>query len=125
MPLPAPNLYPDFNTIRLSHVVLNVADLEASKQFYTFILGLQITDETDTHVYLRALEERGHHSVVLQTEGAPGTVEVMGYKVFAEADLDAAETYFQSKGCTTEWVVRAHQGRTLRTREVQGIPIEF
>ena len=27
MPVPAPNLYPDFNTIRLSHVCLNVSNL--------------------------------------------------------------------------------------------------
>ena len=31
MPVPAPNLYPDFNTIRLSHVCLNVTDLAASR----------------------------------------------------------------------------------------------
>jgi len=125
MPLPTPNLYPAFNTIRLSHVVLNVADLDASKTFYTFILGLQVTDETETHIYLRALEERGHHSVVLQKSDTPGTVEVMGYKVFAETDLDAAAAYFTSKGRSVEWVVRAHQGRTLRTSDVHGIPIEF
>ena len=54
MPVPAPNLYPDFNTIRLSHVCLNVADLAASKKFYTEILGLQVSDESDSHIYLRA-----------------------------------------------------------------------
>ena len=55
MPVPAPNLYPDFNTIRLSHVCLNVKDLAASRTFYTDILGLQVTDESDSHVYLRAM----------------------------------------------------------------------
>ncbi len=78
MPVPAPNLYPDFNTVRLSHACLNVADLDASVKFYTEILGLQITDRTDTHVYLRAMEERGHHCVILQKSDKPGTVEVMG-----------------------------------------------
>ncbi len=32
MPVPAPNLYPDFNTLRLSHVCLNVSDLAASRK---------------------------------------------------------------------------------------------
>ena len=82
MPIPAANLYPDFNTIRLSHVCLNVKDLAASKTFYTDILGLQLTDETDTHVYLRAMEERGHHCIILQKSDQPGTVEVMGFKTF-------------------------------------------
>ena len=63
MPVPAPNLYPDFNTIRLSHACLNVRDLSVSKKFYTEIFGLQVTDESDTHIYLRAMEERGHHCV--------------------------------------------------------------
>ena len=43
MPIPAPNLYPDFNTIRLSHACLNVRDLAASKKFYTEIFGLQLS----------------------------------------------------------------------------------
>lgn len=125
MPIPAPNLYPDFNTIRLSHVILNVADLDISKKFYTFVLGMQVTDETNNHVYLRALEERGHHCVVLQRSDVPGTVEVMGFKTFSEEDLDKAESYFKSKGCTTSWVERSYQGRTLLTEDNMGIPLEF
>ncbi len=125
MPIPAPNLYPDFNTIRLSHVLLNVADLSASKTFYTNILGMQVTGETDAHVYLRALEERGHHSIVLQQSDQPGTIEVLGFKTFSEEDLDKAEHYFKVKGCSTEWVQRAFQGRTLLTEDNSGIPLEF
>lgn len=125
MPVPAPNLYPDFNTIRLSHARLNVADLAASRRFYTDILGLQVTDEDAAHVYLRAMEERGHHCLVLQTTGPPGTVEVMGFKTFDDADLDRAEAYFQRQGRPTTWVERAYQGRTLLTADNIGIPLEF
>ena len=85
MPVPPPNLYPDFNVIRLSHTCLNVADLAASRKFYTEILGLQVTDETDSHIYLRAMEERGHHCIILQQSDQPGTVEVMGFKTFDHA----------------------------------------
>ena len=125
MPVPAPNLYPDFNTIRLSHVCLNVKDLGASKTFYTEILGLQVTTETDSHVYLRAMEERGHHCVILQKSDQPGTVEVMGFKTFDDEDLDKAEAYFKGKGRPTQWVERAFQGRTLLTSDNMGIPLEF
>ena len=69
---PRPVLDPPFNTIRLSHVALNVADLAASRAFYVDALGLQVTDETATHLYLRAMEERGHHSVILQKSPDPG-----------------------------------------------------
>lgn len=125
MPIPAPNLYPDFNTVRLSHICLNVADLVESKKFYTSILGLQVTDESSTHIYLRAMEERGHHSVILQKSDQPGTVEVMGFKTFDEADLDRAKSYFESKGRPAEWVERPYQGRTLLTSDNIGIPLEF
>ena len=115
MPVPAPNLYPDFNTIRLSHVCLNVKDLAASKTFYTDIVGLQVTDENDSHIYLRAMEERGHHCIILQKSDQPGTVEVMGFKTFDEADLDKAEAYFNGKHCIiareeTEWVELVKNG---------------
>ncbi|MEX0350733.1 MAG: 3,4-dihydroxyphenylacetate 2,3-dioxygenase [Paracoccaceae bacterium] len=125
MPVPAPNLYPSFNTIRLSHVCLNVSDLAASRAFYVDMFGLQVTDEDDTHIYLRALEERGHHSVILQKSDQPGTVEVMGFKTFNEEDLDRADAYFRAKGRPTEWVQRPYQGRTLLTSDNMGIPLEF
>jgi len=125
MPIPAPNLYPDFSIIRLSHVCLNVSDLEASREFYSEILGFQVTDETGGRVYLRAMEERGHHCVILQESDLSGTVEVMGFKTFDDADLDRAEAYFQSKGRSTEWVERPFQGRTLLTSDNMGIPLEF
>ena len=125
MPVPAPNLYPDFNTIRLSHVCLNVSDLAASRTFYVDMFGLQVSDETNSHIYLRALEERGHHSVILQKSDQPGTVEVMGFKVFDETDLKRAEDWFQAKGHPTQWIERPHQGRTLLTADQVGIPLEF
>lgn len=125
MPVPKPELYPEFNTIRLSHVCLNVADLAASKKFYTEILGFQVTDEDKGHVYLRGMEERGHHCVILKKSKQPGTVEVMGFKTFADDDLDKAEGYFKNKGQPVEWVERSYQGRTLLTADNFGIPIEF
>ena len=125
MPVPAPNLYPVFNTVRVSHAYLNVHDLAASKQFYADTLGLQITDADAERVYLRAMEERGHHSIVLQQSDQPGTVEAMAFKTFDERDLDAAYAYFASLGLPVAWIDRPYQGRTLRTSDNCGIPIEF
>ena len=56
MPIPNPNLYPDFNIVRLSHLEIGVSNLSESKYFYTEILGLQITHETTEEVFLRAME---------------------------------------------------------------------
>ena len=125
MPVPASNLYPEFNIVRLSHICLNVSDLNVSKKFYCDTLGLQVTGEDASHVYLRAMEERGHHCIILQKSDQPGTVEVMGFKTFSEEDLDRAEAWFRAKGRPTSWVERAYQGRTLLTSDNLGMPIEF
>ena len=61
MPIPKPNLHPPFNIVRLSHVEFAVTDLSKSRAFYVDTLGLQVTDESPDAVYLRAMEERGHH----------------------------------------------------------------
>ncbi|HWT56925.1 MAG TPA: VOC family protein, partial [Rhizobium sp.] len=66
MPLPKPNLYPPFNIVRLSHIEFGVSDLAKSRAFYVDTLGLQVTDETADTIYLRAMEERGHHCIVLK-----------------------------------------------------------
>jgi catechol 2,3-dioxygenase len=71
MPLPAPVLYPPFNIVRLSHIELGVVDLRASRAFYSDVLGLQVTAEDNGRIYLRAMEERGHHCVVLKKASAP------------------------------------------------------
>ena len=124
MPIPKPVLYPPFDTLRISHIEYGVKNLDASKKFYSEILGLQITDEDEKIVYLRAMEERGHHSVILR-ESENADVKVLGFKVFSEKDLDRAEIYFISKGRKTSWIKRPYQGRTLLTSDNNGIPIEF
>lgn len=124
MPLPTANLHPDFNIVRLSHVELVVRDLAASRHFYVDTLGLQVTDETDKHIYLRAMEERNHHCIVL-TKGDVPVARRLGFKVYADADLDKAEAWFKGRGLPTERIERPYQGRTLLARDVMGVPLEF
>ncbi|HPD92982.1 MAG: 3,4-dihydroxyphenylacetate 2,3-dioxygenase [Rhodobacter sp.] len=124
MPVPAPILYPPFNIVRLSHVEYRVTDLAASRAFYVDTLGLQVTDEADGVLYLRAMEERGHHCIVLVEAEAP-SVAVLGFKLFDEPDLDKAADWFAAQGLPVAWVERPYQARTLRTRDPSGIPLEF
>ena len=124
MPVPQPNLYPPFNIVRLSHIELVVSDLAASRTFYVDTLGLQVTHEDAERIYLRAMEERGHHCVVL-VKGSDPVANVLGFKVYSEADLDKAAEFFAGKGMQAEWVERPYMGRTLRTTDAQGIPLEF
>ena len=124
MPVPAPNLYPPFNIVRLSHVEYRVRDLAKSRAFYVDTLGLQVTHEDADRIYLRALEERGHHCIVLVRADA-SDVGFLGFKLYDEPDLDQAAAWFADKGLPVEWVERPHMGRTLRTRDPWGIPLEF
>jgi catechol 2,3-dioxygenase len=124
MPIPAANQNPPFNIVRLSHVELRVTDLAWSRAFYVDTLGLQVTHEDATHIYLRAMEERGHHCVILKKAEA-GSVGVLGFKVWSEEDLDRAEAWFRSRDLPTAWIERPFMGRVLSTRDPMGIPLEF
>ena len=124
MPVPAPNLYPAFNTVRLSHVELFVTDLAKSRAFYVDTLGLQVTDEDITTIYLRAMEERGHHCIVLK-QADRAEAGHLGFKVYDDDNLDRAAAFFASKNLPVDWVDRPYQARTIRTRDPQGIPLEF
>jgi catechol 2,3-dioxygenase len=124
MPIPAPNLYPPFNIVRLSHLELNVTDLEWARAFYVDTFGLQITHEEKDRIYLRAMEERGHHCLIL-SGNKTAHVGVLGFKLFDENDLDKAEAWFRSKGLPAEWTERPFMGRVLSTRDPWGVPLEF
>lgn len=124
MPVPAPNLYPEFNIVRLSHVELVVRDLAASRAFYADTLGFQVTYEDSERLCFRGLEERGHHCIVL-TRGDEPSAQVLGFKVYSKADLDRAWGFFSARGLPVSWVERPHQGRTLRTSDPFGVPLEF
>ena len=124
MPIPEPNLYPPFNIVRLSHVEYGVTDLAASRAFYVDTLGLQVTDEDDRIIYLRAMEERGHHCIAL-VQSDTAYVGGLGFKVFDEQELDKAAAWFEAQGLGVDWVERPFIGRTFRTRDPFGIPLEF
>jgi len=124
MPVPNPVHSPPFNIVRLSHVDYHVKDLARSKEFYVDTLGLQITDQTDTALYLRAMEERGHHCIALH-QASESNAAVLGFKVYSESDLDQAETYFSNNNLPTQWIEKPYTGRTLRTQDPWGIPLEF
>lgn len=124
MPVPAPNLYPPFNIVRLSHVEYRVTDLARSRAFYVDTLGLQVSFEDDSRIYLRAMEERGHHCIVL-VRADTADVGVLGFKLYDTPDLDAAQAWFAARGLPTQWVDRPFMGRVLRTRDPFGIPLEF
>jgi catechol 2,3-dioxygenase len=125
MPVPETNFSPPFNITRASHIALTVRDMEASRAFYTEVIGLLPTHESDTELYLRGVEETCHHSLILRKSSGEPSCETLGFRVFQDADLERAKTYFAGIGIDAQWVERPFQSRTLRLRDSAGMPIEL
>jgi catechol 2,3-dioxygenase len=124
MPIRKPNLNPPFHIVRVSHVELGVRDLAAARAFYVDCLGLLVTEATPDALYLRGLEERNHHSIVLRKTREP-RAEAIGFKLASEEDLDRAGFWFGRNNLPTSYPEIPHQGRTLRTADVHGLPLDF
>lgn len=123
--LPPVNLRPPFNVTRASHVRLTVADLAESRNFYTSILGLVVTEEDASTCYLRGLAEACHHSLVLEQAPDPGACLRLGFRVLFDEDLDIAYRYFKERELPATWVCTPHQGRTLHVGDPIGTPLEL
>jgi len=116
-----------FNTTRISHCVLESRDLDATRFFYETGLGLEVTDADDDHLYLRALEESGHHSLVFERRkdtGKPAARRI-GFRVYTHDDLLRARDWFERRGMPAEIVDRPYQGPTLQVSDGVGVPLEF
>jgi catechol 2,3-dioxygenase len=124
MPIRKPVFDPPFNVVRASHVELAVRDLARSRAFYVDCLGYLCASETNDALYLRAVEERNHHSVVLREAKTVGATTI-GFKVASEDDLDRAAAWFKRQNLPTSFPEVPYQGRTLRTADLTGMPLEF
>ena len=127
MSLLIPNIEVPFNITRLSHVVLTSQDLDKSRHFYETGLGLEVTTHDDSYLCLRAIEETGHHSLIIEKAetGGQGVCRSVGYRMFSDDDLRIAHDYFNSRGEMAKFVERPYQGLTLRLEDRVGVPVEF
>jgi catechol 2,3-dioxygenase len=124
MPVPRHVFDPPFNVVRSSHVSLGVTDLARSRAFYEGTLGLHVEEATADAVYLRGMEERQHHSLVLVPAEA-ASANALGFKVGSEEDLDRAAHWSRANGLQHAFVERAFQGRTLQVVDPWGMPFEL
>ena len=124
MPLRDPVFNPPFNIVRASHVELGVSDLARSRAFYVDCLGYIVSDEDKDALYLRGVEERNHHSVVLRKSSDIAAIAI-GFKVGGEEDLDKAAEWLAARKLPVSWPNVPFQGRTLRTVDPVGMPIDL
>ena len=115
-----------FNITRLSHVVLTSGDLDKTRYFYETGLGLEVTAHDEDRLFLRAIEEKSHHSLVFETSHEKDAVcRRIGYRMYSDDDLRRAHDYFNERGENADFVERPYQGLTLQLTDAVGVPIEF
>jgi catechol-2,3-dioxygenase len=69
--------------LRLSHVNLNCADIEATSHFFQRVLGFRLTDRSKAMAFLRCNQD--HHAVVLADSGVNG----LNHVAFMMPDLES------------------------------------
>src|SRR3954453_327777 len=122
MPVPQHVFDPPFNIIRSSHAVLDVTDLNASREFYENTVGLHVEDRDDRAVYLRGAEEHQHHSLVLR-KAPTAAFNRIGFRVAHDGDLDKAAAFLSENGVTYAFAEQPFQGRTLQFTDPFGFQI--
>ena len=113
----------DFNITRMGYIEFLVTDLERARDFYVDVIGLYETERDAEHVYLRAIEDREHHCIVLCKAPQPG-VSHFAFKVECEEDLDRLHAKFTALKRPIRWMAdnqRTAQGRTLLVQD----PLDF
>ena len=116
-----------FDIVKAGHIEFLVTDLKEAKEFYVRTLGFVVTEEDRSHVYLRGLEDRVHHSLALTKSDTAG-VGHFAFRVSDEAGLKAIEKLAKSKGGTAKWVEAGQekgQGKALLVEDQFGFPVEF
>src|SRR5438045_8856123 len=94
--IPNTNFNPPFNITRASHLVFTVRDLAKSREFYTEVMGLIVSDENANTLWLRGVEERAHHSLTLtQTTGQP-QCERIGFRARMAEAPDQSKTPYDN-----------------------------
>ena len=116
-----------FDIVRASHVEFLVRDLERSAGFYVDTLGFTVTERKGSSLYLRGLEDRFHHSLVL-TESDRAGVAHIAFRVRKKEDLLSIERMLEREGAAFVRVGKGEeegQGEAIRFQDRFGFPVEF
>ena len=120
---------PDIDVLRAAHAEYIVSDLDRARAFYVDLLGLVETERVGSRVYLRGLEEREHHSLVLRQgpRSSSGGATHIAFRVATPDDLERLARLAQRDGLPHCWVEGEEegQGRALRLQDPSGLPLEF
>lgn len=106
-----------YDVAQLAHVELYTPKLQESVDFFTKIMGLQITEKEGDSVYLRAYEDFYHHSLKL-TAGAEAGLGHVAWRASSPEALERRVKELEKSGQGIGWIDgdlghgRAYQFRT-------------
>ena len=114
------------DVIKAGHIEVLVKDLERARKFYVDTLGFIVTESTPSSLYLRGLEERYHHSLVITKSDSPGVGHI-SFKVRDGESLRSVEKLVKGRGGYAKRVENKEEGQgpALMTRDPFGFPVEF
>lgn len=125
-PIPVPSV-PAPDILRCAYMEIVVTDLKKSREFYVDVLGLVVTEENDSEIYLRTFEEFIHHNVVLK-QGPVAAVGVFSYRVRTPEDVDKAQAFYEELGCEVRRNPNGFTkgiGDSVRVVDPLGFPVEY
>src|SRR5690554_544479 len=117
----------DFDILRFGYIEFRVTDLDRARAFYVDVIGLHETERTQECIYLRCIEDREHHSIVLRKAKTPG-VSHFAFRVASDQDLDRISAFMRERDCPQRWLEpnqRHAQGRTLLVQDPFGFPVAY
>jgi len=115
-------IMPVYDIHRLSHVAVNVSNIEKARAFYVDILGFVEVEKSGGMLYLKGVEEGQHHSLVLREANQPG-LSYVGFRVRSPDDLDKAKEYYESSRCKMFKFRERGIGDALMIIDKFGIPM--
>ena len=117
--------------VRASHIEFFVSNLEKSRDFYVDTLGFVETESSRSQIYLRGLEDRSHHCLILtKNEGKPA-VSHIAFRVRSDEDLDLVAGLLGKEKLPYTWLKHLEReekglrGRVIRAQDPFGFPLEF
>jgi len=88
---------------QLAHVELITTTPQASLDFWTRIVGLELSGQDDRSSYLRAWGDRFHHTLVLTEGGAPALGHI-GWRARGPEELAEAAGRLEAAGAGEGWL---------------------
>lgn len=102
--------------IRPGYVQLRVLDLDEAIEHYRDRIGLNLVSREGDRAFFQAFDEFDRHSIILRETDHPG-MDVLGFKVAADSDLEHFAQRLSDAGVDTEMVPAGEDpgiGRKIR-----------